>query len=187
MKHVNMTYVANVLRGIIALLLVAVIIILLVKSNRNDQVQIIPAAPVSVQSDPAAAPATTQSGSSENFVHPPAEGKFVTDAVKNFTVTYNKSTRMFSVSAAVLTSFTFEANLPYKVYDSKGVLIATGHTQVYGQDAQSQYDTHLSADLQFMIPNTIKENEILVFRFLADNASGLPEHDKYWGTTIRVK
>lgn len=129
----------------------------------------------------------TEVTSKESFVHPPAEGKFIAGAITNFTASYDKVRRKFIIHANVDKLFMFEANVQYKVYDSKGVLITKGATTAYGEDAQSVNDVSLPADIELKIPDTIKDGEILVFRILADNPSGLPEYDYYWGTTLKVQ
>ena len=190
MKHMNMTYVANILRGVIAILLVAVIIILLAKNNHKDQdIAVLPPMPVADQSV-TPAPVISQNSSNENFVHPPAEGKFLSDGVRNFKSTYNKTTHIMTIEADVSKAFFFEASAAYKVYNADGVAIVENGFQptlAPGEDYISTPKTHLPAKIIFTVPQTVRNGEIMVFRFIADNPSGLDQYAAYWGTTIKAQ
>lgn len=189
MKH--MTHVANILRGIIAVLLAAVIVILLVKNNhKNTDVQVIPVAPVVDQSVETSTPVVKQNTANENFVHPPAEGKFISDGVRNFKSTYDKSTRIMTIEAEVAKGFFFEATAGYKVYNSDGVLVINNGFQptlAAGEDYISTPKSHLPSKVIFTVPPTVRNGETMVFRFIADNPSGLDQYSAYWGTTIKVQ
>lgn len=185
----------NVLLGAIAIILVILIIILLQK----QKVQ----APIVGNPDPAHTAAEkdvdlktetvekkTNAGANENFVHPPAEGKFVSDGVQNFVSSYNKSTRIMTIEADVSKSFFFEASAAYKVYNADGVAIVENGFQPIlapGEDYISSPKSHLHAKIIFTVPPTVRNGEIMVFRFIADNPSGLDQYAGYWGTTIKAQ
>ncbi len=185
-----MTYVANALRGVIAVLLVVVIIILLV--NKNKEVVVTPSTPASAEQSAVvpAAQALVRNSSTSNFVHPPAEGTFAYDAVRNFTSRYDRVARTITITADVSKSFFFEATAGYKVYNSDGVLILTNGFQPIlenGEDYISSPKSHLPAKITFVVPASVRPGEVMVFRFTADNPSGLEQYDAYWGTTIKAQ
>jgi hypothetical protein len=190
----NKSAVTQILLAIIVLALVSIIFILLTTNKGNKAVSMPTVSPDPIhgvnEKDKEILADTvkpTEITSQENFVHPPAEGRFDSSAVSNFKSSYNKSSRIFTISANVVKGFMFEANVPYKVYDSKGRLLVHEGTTAYGQDAQSINDSTLPIDIQFKVPTSIVDGEILVFRILADNPSDLREYDAYWGTTLKVQ